>query len=145
MKNPYIIPAAMVCATILAVIWMLKSPSEQPQKVMIVQPPQPPDISIHDAARTGNIEAVKQHLAAGTDVNKKIKGGWTPLHLAVAGGRKEIVELLIAAGVDVNGKDEDGETPLDWAIIANYSETAVHLFDAANLLRKHGGKTKKEL
>ena len=28
-----------------------------------------PDISIHDAAGTGNIEAVKQHLAAGTDVN----------------------------------------------------------------------------
>ena len=24
-----------------------------------------PDISIHDAAKTGNIEAVKQHLAAG--------------------------------------------------------------------------------
>jgi uncharacterized protein YcfL len=28
-----------------------------------------PDISIHDAARDGNIEAVKQHLVAGTDVN----------------------------------------------------------------------------
>ena len=29
-----------------------------------------PDISIHDGALDGNIEAVKQHLAAGTDVNK---------------------------------------------------------------------------
>ena len=28
-----------------------------------------PDISIHEAANEGNIEAVKQHLAAGTDVN----------------------------------------------------------------------------
>ena len=28
-----------------------------------------PDISIHDAAQKGNIEAVKQHLAAGADVN----------------------------------------------------------------------------
>ena len=28
-----------------------------------------PDISIHDAAAKGNIEAVKQHLAAGADVN----------------------------------------------------------------------------
>ncbi|MCH2385742.1 MAG: hypothetical protein MK293_10855 [Pedosphaera sp.] len=27
------------------------------------------DISIHDAAKSGNLEAVKQHLAAGTDVN----------------------------------------------------------------------------
>ena len=28
-----------------------------------------PSVDIHEAARTGNIEAVKQHLAAGTDVN----------------------------------------------------------------------------
>ena len=41
------------------------------------------DLSIHDAAYVGNIEAVKQHLAAGADVNAKIeKGnfkGMTPL------------------------------------------------------------------
>ena len=30
-----------------------------------------PSMSIHDAALKGNIEAVKQHLAAGTDVNAK--------------------------------------------------------------------------
>ena len=28
-----------------------------------------PSVDIWEAARTGNIEAVKQHLAAGTDVN----------------------------------------------------------------------------
>ena len=39
-----------------------------------------PDISIHDAAENGNIEAVKQHLAAGTDVN--LGGVATPLHPA---------------------------------------------------------------
>ena len=43
-----------------------------------------PDISIHDAALKGNIEAVKQHLAAGTDVNAKDRYGATPLHLAAA-------------------------------------------------------------
>ena len=30
-----------------------------------------PDISIHDAVEKGNIEAVKQYIAAGTDVNAK--------------------------------------------------------------------------
>jgi ankyrin repeat protein len=148
MKNPYIIPAAMVCATILAGIWMLKSPSEQPQKVMIVQPPQPPDISIHDAARTGNIEAVKQHLAAGTDVNKKIKGGWTPLHTAATWGHKEIIELLIASGADLNAKDEYGKTPLDWAIDLHdvLGDGQKGKFkETADLLRKHGGKTGEEL
>ena len=33
--------------------------------------PPVPDISIYDAVEDGNIEVVKQHLAAGTDVNSK--------------------------------------------------------------------------
>ena len=131
MKNPYIIPAAMICAAILAGFWMLKPTSEQPQKVIVVQRP---DISIHKAAGEGNIEAVKQHLAAGTDVNAKLEGGTPPLSYAAFEGHKEVVELLIAAGADVNAKGADGKTPLDSAD----GETA-------DIIRKHGGKTKKEL
>jgi len=105
-------------------------------------PPKPPtakapDISIHDAAKKGNIEAVKQHLAAGADVNTK--GGWlevTPLYYAAGEGHKEIAELLIAKGADVNAKDDEGKPPLNFA--KSKKETA-------ELLRKHGGKTGEEL
>ena len=55
-------------------------------------------VDIHEAARTGNIEAVKQHLADGTDVNAKNERRWTPLHIAAVEGHKEITELLIAKG-----------------------------------------------
>ena len=41
-----------------------------------------PDTSINQAARNGEIEVVKQHLAAGTDVNAKGKYEETPLHYA---------------------------------------------------------------
>ena len=101
--------------------------------------PSPPDISIHDAAYTGNIEVVKQHLAAGADVNAKTDV-WrhTPLHFAARNGRKGKAELLIAEGADVNAQRDDGETPLDWAI--EFKETEI-----AALLRKHGGKTGEEL
>ena len=41
-------------------------------------PPEPSDFSIHETVGIGDIEAVKQHLAAGTDVNAKDKDGKTP-------------------------------------------------------------------
>ena len=98
-----------------------------------------PRISIHHTAFDGNIEAVKQHLDAGTDVNAKDKGDQTPLHYASMVGHKEIVELLITKGADVNAKDKLlGRTPLDEAIFGNHSELA-------DLIRKHGGKTGEEL
>ena len=99
-----------------------------------------PDISIHTAIDEGNIEAVKQHLADGADVNAKDAGGGTPILDAAYSGQKEIVELLIAEGADVNVKDEKktGFTSLDIAIKFNHTEIA-------ELLRKHGGKTGEEL
>ena len=82
-----------------------------------------PDISILVAAYEGNIEAVKQHLAAGTDVNAKDEYGFTPIYAAVAGGGdKEIAELLIANGADVNAKLDDGETPLHRAAYEDHKE-----------------------
>ncbi|MDA7520603.1 ankyrin repeat domain-containing protein [bacterium] len=105
------------------------APAPEAKPVEPVAGAKAPDISIHVAAREGNIEAVKQHLASGADVNVKGKYGRAPLHYAASNGRKEIAELLIANGADVNAKDENGRTALDWA----HGETAA-------LLRKHGGK-----
>ena len=102
-------------------------------------PPKPPDISIKDAITKGNIEAVKKHIAAGTDVNAKLRrSGETPLFFAAFNGYKEIAELLIAEGADVNAKDFENKTPLDEAINFKHNEIA-------ELLRKHGGKTGEEL
>ena len=103
--------------------------------VLVVGCGEPSDF--HKAAGAGNIEAVKQHLAGGADVNAKNQYGSTPLHFAAGYGRNEMAELLIAAGAEVNAKTKRGETPLDAAITYNPKIT--------DLIRKHGGKTKKEL
>jgi len=50
-----------------------------------------PSVNIHEAAYDGNTEAVKQHLAAGTDVNAMDKIVDTPLH-AAGNGHKETAE-----------------------------------------------------
>jgi len=54
--------------------------------------------SIQKAAIDGNIEAVKRHLAAGTDLNAKGVDSWISLHFASIFGHKEIVELLCKQG-----------------------------------------------
>ena len=69
--------------------------------------------SIHEAAKDGNIEAVKQAIADGADVNARDGLYGTPLHEAAWKGHKEIAELLITKGADVNAKDDGGLAPLD--------------------------------
>ena len=100
--------------------------------------PSSPDISIHEAARTGNIEGVKLHLAGGMGANAKDEGGWAPLHGAFGSGQKEIVELLLANGAKVNVTALSGKSPLDYAVRAGHE-------DIADLLRQHRGKTRAEL
>ena len=53
-----------------------------------------PDISIHIAAMQGNLEAVKQHIAAGADVNAKDVNGYTPLDWAIFNKDTETADLL---------------------------------------------------
>ena len=91
------------------------------------------------AAGNGDTELVELLIAKGADVNAKTRSERTPLHPAAIGGHKKVVELLIAEGVDVNAQEKyDGTTPLDLAIAFEHTETA-------NLLRKRGGKTRKQL
>ena len=110
-----------------------------------VPPPEPqtakietPDAPLWEAARTGNIEAVRLHLAGGMDANAKDESGWAPLHGASGSGQREIVELLLANGAKVNVTALSGKTALDYASRAGHKKTA-------DLLLQHGGKTRSEL
>jgi ankyrin repeat protein len=107
-----------------------------------------PDDPLRDAVKAGNIEAVKQHLAAGADVNAKNQLGRTSLHAAAYRGHTVVVELLVANDADVNALSVNGKTPLDWAETVYESvqpEYKAAYKETAALLPKHGGKTGAEL
>ena len=70
-----------------------------------------PSMDIHDAAEVGDIEKVKQFLAAGTDINTKDNSQQTPLHYA-AKGQKELAKFLIEKGAAVNARGPQELTPL---------------------------------
>ncbi len=72
-----------------------------------------PEMDIHTAVLYGDLNAVKQHIAAGTDLNsKEPMGGSTPLISAATFDKKEIAEVLIEAGAELSIKNKDGSTAL---------------------------------
>jgi hypothetical protein len=74
--------------------------------------PQPPGVNIHTAALMGDLNAVHQHIAAGTKLNEKDAYGSTPLIIATTFGKTDIARALIEGGADLNLTNHDGSTAL---------------------------------
>lgn len=73
----------------------------------------PPEMDLHSAVLTDNIEAVKQHIAAGSNLNEKDPfGGSSPLITAALFGKTDMARTLIEAGADLNFQNNDGSTAL---------------------------------
>ncbi len=101
---------------------------------------------LHWAAYKGQTEVAKILLKAGAKVNANASYGRTPLHEAVQyGGYTEVVKVLLAAGAEVNARNKAGDTPLDEAKEKRTSINPKKLAKCAELLRKHGAKTSREL
>jgi hypothetical protein len=83
-------------------------------------------INVWEAASKGNVEQVKQYLAAGGDIEARFHlpgvpgSGGTPLHIAAAAGRVEVIEFLLEHGADVNAvaQDTNRGAPLHWAVFS---------------------------
>lgn len=89
-----------------------------------------PDVDIWKAAADGNIEAIKQHLEAGTDVNaKEPPEGSTPLLVAATFGQVKAAKLLIEKGANVNATSNDGATALHGAAFFCHAEIVQLLLD----------------
>jgi ankyrin repeat protein len=135
-------------------------------------PAKAPDISIWDAAMSGNIEAVKQHLDAGANVYAKGgRNGTTPLDRAIANKKTETADLLRKHGgktglelrtgiTPLHQAARDGQTEIVELLIAKGADVNAKMEDGdtpldgaidfkhpelADLLRKHGGMMAQEL
>lgn len=101
-----------------------------------------PNMDIHAATLIGDLETIKQHIQAGTDLNQKEPAvGSTPLISAAVFGRTEIAKALIEAGADVNLQNNEGSTALHTAAFVGRLEIVeLLLSNGANkdLLNNYG-------
>lgn len=67
---------------------------------------------LHDASRTGDIEAAKQLLDQGADVAEPDSAGEPPLLVASLAGHAGIVTVLLQRGVDIEIRNKGGLTAL---------------------------------
>ena len=138
-----ILPAA-VLLTIVIYAQKEEPPKEQVQSAMseVV-----PEVSIHMAALQGDIKAIHQHIAAGSDLNKpEPSAGSTPLITASLFGKIEVVRALVEAGADVNYQNKEGSTALHTAAFFCHPEIVGILLDngADKNIRNNAGSTPLE-
>lgn len=106
-----------------------------------------PDVALSAAVVAGNLEAVEQHIKAGTNINEKdALSGSTPLITAITFDKKDIAQTLIDAGADLSIKNNDGSTALHVAAFFCKIEAVQMLLDsgADKKIKNNYGATPRE-
>lgn len=104
--------------------------------------PSAPRTPLHSAVQEGNYPAVRQHIAARSDLNAKNSSGYTALHLAVKKSDLPMVRLLAGAGADVRRPGPQGKTPIDLA--REQGQTSIVQYLEAGLAATPEGAAKPE-
>ncbi len=116
------IPFTKITTLVALIAFLLTSASCQDKKAASQKAApsksgvKPPTVDIHTAIVSGNMEAVRQHIAAGSDINIRDPfGGSSPLISATVFGKDDIAKVLIDAGVELDIQNNDGSTALHTA------------------------------
>lgn len=85
------------------------------------------DLSVHEAAALGRVEALGSSLEAQPSLlNSYSHDGWTPLHLAAFFGQADAVRLLIGRRADIHARSRNSmeNTPLHAAVASGQRKAA---------------------
>ena len=112
----------LITAILLLLFFILGSCGKQENPV--------PNVDLHTAVVTDNLEVIRQHIRAGSDLNiPESTRGSSPLITAAALGRTEAAEILIEGRADINFINEDQSTALHTAIAFGKTEVAILLIN----------------
>jgi ankyrin repeat protein len=101
-----------------------------------------PRVDLHSAVVTNNLEVIRQHIKAASDLNVlEPSRESTPLITAAFLGRTEAAKMLIEAGAVLNYRNADSSTALHTAAAFGRTEVARLLIESGadlNLQNNHG-------
>jgi hypothetical protein len=106
----------------------------------------PPHVNLHVAALQGNLDAIQQHVDAGSNLNERDAYGSSALIIAATFGRTDVAEALIHAGADMTTTNNEGATPLHIAAFFCRTEIVRALLEkgADRTLKNKAGHTALE-
>ncbi|KAM1512892.1 hypothetical protein ACFX1Z_024395 [Malus domestica] len=113
---------------------LLKQSSLAPDRDDSVTPePVDPRVRLMYMANEGDLDAIRELIDSGTNVNFTDIDGRTALHIAACQGQTDVVQLLLQRGAEVDPRDCWGSTPLADAIYYKND-------DVIKLLEDYGAK-----
>jgi len=84
--------------------------------------------TVVEAARVGDVDAVRSLLKRGGDVNQAQGDGMTALHYAAQSGQVDLVQMLLSAGANVRATTRlGGYTPLHLASLGGHASAVAAL------------------
>jgi len=86
--------------------------------------------ALHITCRHGSVQIARQLIAARSQVDAILSGGYTPLQVACREGHVQVATLLLAAGASVNRAGDQGYIPLLDAVRGDYTEATSVLIAA---------------
>lgn len=74
-----------------------------------------------DALKSKDVAQIRSLIAAGADVNEKVRGDY-PLNIAAVYGPAEMVTILLEAGADIEKPGRDGLRPIHNAVAMGHKD-----------------------
>ena len=95
--------------------------------------------SLHEAAKNGDIKALRWHLEQGVDIDQKDDGGNTALLLAAKNGHLKAVKWLYEKGANIDESNNEGDTALllaafegNWDVLDYLYEKGANIDESNN-------------